>query len=262
MGPNPVDRDTLKLLFIEHLRKEPKTQVGNVMEALKEALKRPLTAPETMATLELIHEFTVANIIMPAMDRWNAGWPWIGLTSHGHEVLSKQGPPVYDYEGYLRELRSRVPSLDAVVELFLGESLRAYQFNLYHTSMVMLGCASERAIRLLMSAYAAAIDKEQSRKQLESKLSGRDISKAYEEFKKSFDSTRSQIQPGQFAKEYDTHVDAVFTFIRLLRNSIVHAQEMPNITAAVVYSNLQQFSYYLETIYGLISYYNSHPVRV
>ena len=61
---------------------------------------------------------------------------------------------------------------------------------------------------------------------------------------------------------FDVHVDGVFTFIRLLRNSIVHPTGVPNITSAVVYSNLQQFSQYVETVFKLISYYGRNKIEV
>jgi len=180
----------------------------------------------------------------------------------GSAVLKQGGPPVYDYDGYLVDLKGRVPTLDSVVERYVGESLRTYQSNSYLASMAMLGCASERSIRLLFEAYIQAIDKEANRSRLKSRLEGRDISRAYKEFKRSFDSTRGQVQDSTIVNDFDVHVESVFHFIRLLRNSILHPTGMPRITSAVMYSNLQQFSQYVETIFRLVSYYKTHPVSV
>ena len=98
----------------------------------------------------------------------------------------KSGPPVYDYDGYMADLTKRVPDLDTVVEQYIGESLRTYQGNSYLASMAMLGCASERAMRVLFDAYLGAIDREakvdkeaKNRNKLRSRLEGHEISRAY-----------------------------------------------------------------------------------
>ena len=101
-----------------------------------------------------------------------------------------------------------------------------------------------------------------NREKLRSRISSRDISFAYDKFKESFNSTKYQLSDAVFAKDFDAHVDGVFTFIRLLRNSIVHPAAIPNITSALVYSNLQQFSYYIETVFKLIEHYQSNKTKV
>jgi len=117
-------------------------------------------------------------------------------------------------------------------------------------------------MRLLFDAYVEAIDKEVNSNRLRSKLDGRDISRAYAEFRKSFNSTRAQVQDDTIVNDFDVHVDGVFHFIRLLRNSILHPTGVPRISSAIMYSNLQQFSQYGETIFRLISYYENNPVTV
>lgn len=259
----PLSRQEIKLRLIEHFKRYPQTQIANIMNnGVEQPIGRELSTQESQMVLELIHEFTVTNIVMPAANRDSTGWPWISVTAHGREVLEKGGPPVYDYEGYMADLITRVPDLDSVVARYVGESLRTYQGNSYLASMAMLGCASERSIRVLFDAYVEAVDKETNRNKLRSRLEGRDISRAYVEFKKSFDTTRAQVRDGTIVNDFDVHVDGVFHFIRLLRNSIVHASGVPTITSAIIYSNLQQFSQYVETIFRLVSYYKSNPVSV
>jgi hypothetical protein len=263
MASGSLTRDQLKRLVIEHLQQEPRTQFENLVQfGIERRINRSLNGMESQDVLELVHEFIVSNILMTGMNRHNTGWPWLAVTTHGEEVLSKGGPPVYDYEGYLADLKNRVTTLDSVVEHYLSESLRAYQANLYFSAMVMLGCSSERAIRLLMDAYIISIEDDTNREKLRSRLSGRDISVAYDKFKESFDSTKYQISNTALVRDFDAHVDGIFTFIRLLRNSIVHPTAIPNITSALVYSNLQQFSYYAETVFKLINYYQTNKTKV
>lgn len=259
----PLSKEEIKLRLIEYFKQQPSTQIANIMAfGLEQPIGRSLSTQESQMVLELIHEFMVTNIVMPAADRHNAGWPWFTVTTHGQAVLETSGAPVYDHDGYIADLKTRVPDLDDVVERYVSESLRTYQGNSYLASMAMLGCASERSIRVLFDAYVEAVDKEANRKKLRSRLEGRDISRAYVEFRKSFDTTRAQVRDVTIVNDFDVHVDGVFHFIRLLRNSIVHPSGIPTITSAIIYSNLQQFSQYVETIFRLVSYYKSNPVSV
>jgi len=263
MTANNLSNDQLKTLLIEYLKREQRTQVGNIIHfGLEDKIGRSLNALESQAVLEMIHELIVSNILMTAMNIDNTGWPWLAVTTHGAEVLGKSGPPVYDYNGYMKDLKSRIPNLDVVVENYLSESLRAYQANLYQAAMVMLGCSSERAIRLLVEAYIGSIDDPSNQAKLRSKTSKRDMSEMYDRFKESFNSTRNQISNDTVVKDFEFHVDGVFTFIRLLRNSIVHPSAIPNITSSLAYANLQQFSYYITTVFALIEYYQKNKTKV
>jgi hypothetical protein len=243
-----LSRDDLKNRILEHLRATPRTQYENVMEiGLERPLGRRLSETETQDVLEILHELLTANILMPASNRRSAGWPFFGLTTHGQEVIRASGPPVYDYEGYLADLRGRIPGLDAVIERFLTEALQAYQRQLFLCSVAMLGCASERGIWSLIDTYLTAIKDVTNRDKLRSRIAGRDISVAYRRFRESFDSVQGQL-PASLTAEFDVHIDALFTFTRLLRNAVMHPAEIPTITHAVAYASLQQFSYYLPTL--------------
>lgn len=258
----PPRLDSMSRIVIIRWR-GPATSFGNIIGfGIESPIGRTLNQSESQSVLELVHELQVSNILMPAADRANTGWPWLSLTSHGKELLNNSGPPVYDYEGYLADLNKRIPGCDPVIVKYVSESLRAFQFNLHYASMVMLGCASEKAISLLIEAYINSIDKEANQNKLRSRIVGKDISTAYDEFKKSFDSTKVRIKLSQPINDFDTHVDSVFTFIRLLRNSIVHPGALPQITSAMTYSNLQHFSYYVETVFKLIEHYRTNQTIV
>ena len=258
-----ASKDELKTLLLDYLRKSPKTQFESVLQqGFQPRLGRVPNAQEIQIVLELIHELIASNVLMPGIDRGNATWPWLSVTAHGSSVLATQGPPVYDYSGYLSELRSRVSNLDDIVAQYLSESLRAYQYNLYFASAVMLACASERAVLMLMEAYVASIGDETNRAKLAGRLASRDISTAYARFKESFDSTKGQLGVAMAVRDFDLHVDATFTFVRIVRNSVVHAKELPQLTSSVVYANLQQFSYYVETIFVLIQHYKTNNTTV
>ena len=128
--------------------------------------------------------------------------------------------------------------------------------------MTMLGIASERAIILLIESYTDAISNDVNRDKFRSRISGRDISAAYERFRESFNSTRRQIADETLPREFDVHVDGVFTFVRLLRNSVAHPGSVPNLSSAIVYANLQQFVYYIGAIFGLVRYFQGNKITV
>lgn len=260
MNPE-MTREELKTRILEYLRAEGGSQYENLRQfGLERSINRSLSHTEDRMILEILHELHTANILMPALDRSNTGWPWFALTPHGREVLAAAGPPVYDYDRYLSDLRGRT-RIDPIVGAFLSEALQAYQRSLFVAAVAMLGCASERAIWLLMNGYVDAIADQTNRDKLRSRIASRDISYAYKRFRESFDSTRHQLSD-ELSADFDVHVDAVFQFARLLRNSVVHPATMPTISHAVAYASLQQFSYYLPTVTKIIEHVSTHPVTV
>jgi hypothetical protein len=262
MNEHPISISDLKTYVFEFLRKNQSTQVTSVLAGVEASAQRRLDDTEGRLLLELLHELITSNILMTAVNTANTGWPWLSLTSHGKEILLNSGPPVYDYEGFLSALKTRVPMCDPVIERYVSEALRAFQANLVYSCMVMLGCASEKAILILIESYISSIQPQANQDKLRSRTSKKEISAAFEEFKKSFDATRGKITLVSPVNDFDAHVDAIFNFIRMVRNSIVHPANLPEITSALVYSNLQQFLYYLVTIYALVEYYRDNSTKV
>lgn len=255
-------RDRLKQALLDSFRANPQTQYLSVVANVESRLEDNLPPGYEQTLLELVHELIVSNVIMTGMNQHNTGWPWLAVTSHGRQLLEQEGPPVYDYEGYLRDLRERTPNLDSIVMRYVSESLQGFQRNLYFSSMVMLGIASERAIRVLIDAYVESVDAERAKQKLHNRLRRRDISTAYEKFRESFNSTRAQIQDESLPHDFDLHIDGIFTMVRLLRNSVVHPSAMPTISSALVSANLQQFSFFASTLFRLIEYYEENPTTV
>jgi len=262
MNEHPISTADVKTYLFEFLKNNPSTQVASVVGGVEQIAQRRLSDSENRMLLELLHELITSNVLMTAHDTANTGWPWLSLTSHGKEILSNPGPPVYDYDGYLSALKKRIPQCDPVIERYVSEALRGFQSNLFFSSMVMLGCASEKAVLILIDAYISSIQPAANQAKLRSRTNKKEISVAFEEFKKSFDATKQQITLVSPVNDFDAHVDAIFNFIRMVRNSIVHPGNLPEITSALVYSNLQQFSYYLVTIYALVEYYRDNSTKV
>lgn len=262
MNADQLNRQQIREHLISYLPSDSQTQYRNIEQnAFEKPLGRVLTNHEFQLLFEVIQEFLATGILIPAADKNNVGWPWLSVTTRGMEMLRDSGPKVYDYDSYLADLRSRVDEIDEMVERFVSESLRSYQMHCYLASMTMLGCASERLIRLLIDAFAASIDGERNADKFRSRVNGRDISVAFDAFKKSFDSNRRQVRDQELVRDFDARVEGTFQFIRLVRNSIVHGSD-PSIPDALVYGSLQQFSLYAETIFALKRYFKANTITV
>lgn len=260
MPDGDTGRDRLKQALFDSFRAQRQTQYLNVVHDVERRLEGALPPGYEQTLLELVHELIVSNVVMTGMNAHNTGWPWLAVTTHGAQLLAQEGPPVYDYEGFIRDIKGRVPNLDPITERYLSESLQAYQRNLFYASMVMLGIAAERSVRVLIDSYVTAIKDDAAREKLRSRLNGRDIGTAYARFRESFDSTRSQIQESSLPRDFDIHVDGIFSFVRLLRNSVVHPDAMPAVTSAMVAANLQQFSFFATALFRLAGYFASNQV--
>ena len=125
------NKEKLKFLLFEVLRRKLKTQVNTIVNEIQAKLDGNLSEIDEQIILELLHELTTSNILMPGISRYNSGWPWLSVTEHGKNILNKSGPPVYDHDGYFAELKDRVTDIDKIVEIYLSESLKAYQYNLF-----------------------------------------------------------------------------------------------------------------------------------
>lgn len=259
--PTHLSRSELKDRVLQFLRSHRETQFENLVQlGIERPIGRALTVRESRELLEIVHELLTSNVLMPAADRHNTGWPFFSVTSHGQEILASAGPPVYDYDGFLADLRGRT-AIEPIVERFLSEALQAYQRHLYLAAVVMLAAASENAIWQLINVYLDSIDDPINREKLRGRIASRDISTAYKRFRESFDSTSGQLPQGR-PPEFDTHIEAVFTFTRLLRNAILHTVDLPLVTHAVAYGSLQQFSYYLPTLASVIASLKDTKIKV
>lgn len=126
----------------------------------------------------------------------------------------------------------------------------------------LLGAASEKAIWLLIDSYAQAISDETNRAKFKERISNKFISRAYDEFKRSFASCKSKPTDPGLVQDLDTKIDSVFQFCRVCRNEVGHPQISPNLDKGVLLANMAQFIKYAEAIYRLIEYFKNTKVIV
>ena len=114
----------------------------------------------------VVWSLILEGILMPGTA--HDGWPSIEVTPYGKEVLAGLDPSPYDQDGYLRELRASVPTMDDIALLYVEQALGCFRHGLHIPAMVMVGVASERAVHVLAEGLvhwlpgndAKAIEKE------------------------------------------------------------------------------------------------------
>ena len=167
-----------------------------------------------------------------------------------------------EIEKFPQTLQERVPACDGVVLWFFQESLKCYKANSPAGAAVMLGAASEKAILLLIEAYASRIGDATNREKFAQRVSNRMISVRYEEFKRSFRACHPKPADILLSQDLEQILDGAFNFYRTTRNSVGHPQIVPDLDKGVLLANIGQFIVYIERIYKLIEFFHSNTLVV
>lgn len=167
-----------------------------------------------------------------------------------------------EIEKFPQTLRERVPECDDVVLWFFQEALRCYKADSVAGAAFMLGAASEKAVLLLIDAYADAITDESHKGSFQTRVNNRMISKKYDEFKASYAGCKSKPSDQALAQDLTQLLDGAFNFYRHTRNAVGHPQIVPDLEKGVILANMGQFIIYVDRIYMLIRHFRDHGVQV
>jgi hypothetical protein len=66
--------------------------------------------------------------------------------------------------------------------MYVAEAMSSYNVGSVLAAMVMLGCASEKALLLLIDAFAAALPNADARTKFLSRVTGRQIKRQFDQF--------------------------------------------------------------------------------
>lgn len=187
--------------------------------------------PEGLPRLhEVLWDFVVQRVLSLSNHEADfrsatTGWKYLRLTEYGREVVKEQGWSPYDPDGYLRELASEAPRLVQVCRIYVEEALHCFRNGCYLATTVMLGAASEGAMRDLFQGLAEAMRANGHMPEWEAyvKKLGRtqSVFEKHAEFKKHFDRVRVKL-PRLLNDDLDLQLDGVFNLIRYYRNSSGH----------------------------------------
>ena len=212
---------------------------------------------------QVIHEFYLEGILVPGVTlKANATYqggtlvfPRYHLTEYGEKVISATEYQPHDPEGYLSRLKTDIPEIDEVIIRYLEESLSCYRKNLLFAAAVMLGCAAEKAVILLVQAYGDSLSDPEDKTKYENETKSFIISQKWKALWKRLEPTSTSL-PEPLREDLGTILERVFDIIRTTRNDAGHPTGK-TIERETVHANLLLFPIFSKRVYGLIRYFSS-----
>lgn len=186
----------------------------------------------------------------------NASSLTFDITEYGEQVLNAEHPIPHYPEGYLAYLKSEVPDVDDVIYTYLSEGVNAYNHRLYLSATTAIGCASEKALLLLIEAYILFLPPGKERDSFVKRTNGRHIKTQFEEFWKSFGGHKGELDK-ELTDGIDIVVGGIFELLRQNRNSTGHPTGK-SMAKETVFASLQLFITYCKRIYGMMAFFNAN----
>ena len=179
------------------------------------------------------------------------------LTSYGERCMQENRILPHDPQGYLADLGRRCGSLDPEVEVLTRESLLTFQANCLVASVVLIGAASERLIRVLFESYRDAHQNQDDRDRLDREWESRrrrSIVQRFEWLWRQLGARRAELNnAGRLWDGAEGLVRATFEALRTARNEAVHQNR--HFERIQTNELLFLFVPYAERIYALIHYF-------
>lgn len=211
-----------------------------------------LTEPDCARVTSIIWDLIIEGVVRPGHAEGGDGQlPFFYVTDFGKERIKDVRTP-YDPDGYLAALRSDAPDVDDVIITYLTESLHTFRIGSLLSSTITLGCASEKALLLLIAAYGDALPTGRQAK-FRKNTEGFVIKRQFDEFNKMLDSHLRGLLPGDLKENLDVALLAVFAMLRANRNEAGHP------TGKIVrreeaYASLMVLPTYLKKVYELLGW--------
>ncbi len=219
-----------------------------------------LSGEDVACVQSIVWDLIIEGVLRPGLnDGLNNGLPHCHVTEHGKRILEDGPQSPYDPDGYLKRLTRDTPGIDPIIITYLNESLRTLRINCLLSSTIALGCASEKALLLLIAAYADSLP-DRSQERFRKDTEGRMIKRQFDEFRKMLDSELRGRLPYDLADGLDVELNAIFDFIRNQRNDAGHPTGKM-IERERAYANLVVFPVYLRKVYRLIEWLTANPTR-
>ena len=208
---------------------------------------------------DILWDLITEGLVRPGLgDGLNQGLPWYHVSEYGKTVLTNQSPQPYDPDGYLTEVRA-IPNIDEVILSYLEESLKAFRIHCHLSSVITLGCASEKAILLLIQACKAAISNPIDQADFEKSTDTLAIKRKHDEFQNLLKVKIAPLLPRELKENLDNYLIGLFSIIRSTRNDAGHPSGK-EIRREPLYAYLATFPEYLKKVYDLIDWLNNNKI--
>jgi hypothetical protein len=271
----PMGVEEARELMFQALRRNGWNQVGQLFQIVGEIKaqrsgtnqrlntsymggRQVLERGDETVLVEVIWSLIVQGILVPGFNDSNQGYPFIRLTEYGERCLAEERILPEDPDGYLREFAQAIPAADATIVEYLTESLQCYVRRLYKASAVMLGCASEQAVLLLIESCANSIADARTKQQFEERIAKeQSIYRKFKAFDHRLTAARPQM-PRELTESLDSILDGIFDSIRSSRNDAGHPASGGHVSRDVIFSQLRLFLTYCQRIYGLMAWFSAN----
>jgi hypothetical protein len=239
------------------VKNDPADRMNTRMIQMGRGSGSQLSDRDYARVLSIWWDLFVEGIVRPGLnDGLNNEFPFFHVTEWGQEKLKAHPDTPYDPDGYFKRLTASVPNLDPVILTYLWESLATFRINCLLSSAITLGCASEKALLVLIDAYTNAIVNPR-RENFQKKTDGQMIRKQYEEFNKMLDGHLRPLLPGEVKENLDTAITTVFNLFRTHRNEAGHPTGKV-LTREESFAHITAFPLYVKKVYELIGWLNTH----
>lgn len=168
----------------------------------------------------------------------------------------------FEIEKFPETLKTNISDIDPVIVRFIEEAIYSLKSNSLLGCAFLLGAASEKAILNLIETFGNSIESDRNREKFKSKTNAKFISRAYDEFKKSFSACKTKPTDFDIQQDLDLKIEGIFQFCRICRNEVGHPQIVPNLDKGVILANMGQFVKYVESIYKLIDFYKENKTEL
>jgi len=278
-----IDKQTLRNLVLEVLKKTPRTQVTSIINDVEALVRKHdlfpskedceqsnldfryyaqgnLNPQDGLIILDIIWDLIEERVLTPGSDQSNVNFPLVRVTSFGQAVISQSIPSYYDPSAYVDYLKRTMPNLDPVIEQYASESLNCFKRQLIFASAVMLGAAAEKSIILLLEAIMKWVSDPKKKRELEQLLERPRLPTIYEKIREILSPlVDSDIIPYSVHQGCNEHLLSLYEMIRVQRNDAVHPAG-GTVDKAKVFLSLQTMPMALQLVYRLIEWFNNNPI--
>lgn len=208
---------------------------------------------------DIIWDLIIEGVIRPGRgDGQNNGLPWYHISEYGKTVLGNNPSQLYDPDGYLGRVKA-IPNIDDVILAYLEESLKAFRIHCLLSSVITLGCASEKAILLLIDACQNSLASPTDKADFIKKTDTISIKRKHDEFQNILKIKILTVLPYDIKENLDNYLTGLFSIIRAYRNDAGHPSGKV-IQREHLYSYLVVFPAYLEKVYALLDWLSKNPI--
>jgi len=267
--PMALEFGDIRVVMLEYLKRRPKGEFSSLADnkLLWDLFRErgfPLQDEDDLERVQqVVHELYLERVIFLGegpKSSGNSGWGWprYRLTEYGKMVVNDRGYQPHDPDGYLSRLKKEIPPVDEVILRYLEEGLTCYRQYLLLAAAVMIGCAAEKAMLLLVEVFGNAMSDPKEKEKYEKETASWLISKKYQAMWKRLESLVGKLPDG-LGDNIHVILDRVFDLIRTTRNEAGHPTGK-EIEREAVYANLLLFPGYSKRVYGLIDYFSKNKV--